>query len=160
MKNLSIIVGCLNDNDIPKQIKNDIIIIEALQKNIEKIKKFKCYNYFVSNKCKNINLYYSDTIKPELKLLKENKNDIIDDILKHEELKQYEKLKHIKSIKSKRFKTITLNSFFKKIKIPKNTNIEIYISEDVDIEIVNNKLKKDYNIIKLIKNNKVIYQKL
>ena len=41
MKNLSIIVGCLNDNDIPKQIKNDIIIIEALQKNIENIKKFK-----------------------------------------------------------------------------------------------------------------------
>ena len=46
MKNLSIIVGCLNDNDIPKQIKNDIIIIEALQKNIEKIKKFKCYTPF------------------------------------------------------------------------------------------------------------------
>ena len=160
MKNLSIIVGCLDDNDIPKEIKNNIIIIEALQKNIKSIKKFKCYNYFVSNKCENKNLYYSDTIKPELKLLKENKNDIIDDILKHQELKQYEKIKHIKSIKSNYFKTITLNSFFEKIKIPKNTNIEIFISKDVDIKIVNDKLKNDYNIIKLIKNNKVIYKKI
>ena len=66
MKSVSIVVGCLNDGDIPSQIKNNIIVIEAFDKNIECIKKYKCYHYFVSNKSKNINLYYSNTIEPEL----------------------------------------------------------------------------------------------
>lgn len=161
MEEINIIIGCLSENDIPKDIKGkEIIVIEAFYNNYKKFKNYKCYNYFVSNKTEKIKLYYSSTVDPDLRLLKKDKDSIIKDIWAHHELRLGMKLKHIKSIESKIFQTITLKDFFQKNDIDKITKINMYLSVDVIPEnVIDNKILKEYNILNVYYSNKLIYHR-
>lgn len=129
----NIILGCLSNDDINISGDGNIIVVEPYAENYSSITGVKKFNYYIYEQTGKLKLYSATKIPCELRLLSQNKMDIISDINNHCELSKAKKIRALASITSHIYNTITLYDLLILNNIKFNDIINLYVSTDVDV---------------------------